>query len=86
MAKFVYLLCGVTSLACAFALMKSYFRTRSTLLLWAGLCFVGLCLNNVLLFVDLAVLPTSIDLSIYRGGLAFSSMVILAYGLIMDTV
>lgn len=86
MALFVYMLCGLTSLSCAYLLMRYYLKMRSSLLLWAGLCFVGLALNNILLFVDLAVLPKMIDLSVYRGMLAFSSMAILVYGLIWDTV
>lgn len=86
MAIIVYLLCGLTSLACALLLMRSYFRSRSNLLLYSGLCFVGLCLNNVILFIDLAILPSTIDLSLIRTGVAFFSMVILLYGLIWDTV
>lgn len=86
MAKFVYLLCGLTSMACAWMLMKSYLSTRHRLLLWSGLCFTGLCMNNIVLFVDLAVLPTSIDLSPYRGVISFASMAILIYGLVWDTV
>jgi len=66
--------------------MRYYLKVRSSLLLWAGLCFVGLSLNNILLFVDLAILPKTIDLSPYRGMLAFASMAILVYGLIWDTV
>lgn len=86
MALFVYFLCGVTSLLCATLLMRSYARTRSSLILWSGICFMGLCLNNILLFIDLAILPTTIDLSFYRSGIAFVSMAVLLYGLIWDTV
>lgn len=86
MAIIVYFLCGLTSLACAWMLMRSYFRIRSSLLLYSGLCFIGLCLNNVILFIDLAILPGTIDLSIIRSGLAFGSLAILLYGLIWGTV
>lgn len=86
MAQFVYLLCGLTSMACAGILLRSYLSNRHRLLLWSAMCFVGLCINNVLLFVDLALLPTSIDLSPYRGMISFASMVVLIYGLVWDTV
>jgi len=85
MAHFVYLLCTVTCLLCAFALMRNYFRSRTALLLWAGLCFIGLSLNNALLFWDL-ILGSGYDLSVYRGLLAIGSMAILLFGLIWDTV
>jgi hypothetical protein len=61
----VYLLCMLTSLVCMVLLVRAYRRTRSTLLLWSAVCFVGLALNNLLLVVDLLALP-QYDLSIPR--------------------
>jgi hypothetical protein len=61
MEGIVYVLCALTSLACAVLVLRSYFRSRARLLLWTGLCFAGLCLNNVLLVVDSRT-PT-VDLS-----------------------
>jgi hypothetical protein len=84
MAEAVYILCSLTSLACAVLLLRSYLQQRSVkLLLWSGLCFVGLTLSNVLLFVDLAVVP-HIDLSGWRSLVTLISLVILIYGLIWD--
>lgn len=57
MAEAVYLLCAVTSLVCAGLLVRSYRRSRMKLILWTSLCFMGLAVNNVLLFVDLAIIP-----------------------------
>lgn len=85
MAHIVYLLCSVASLWCAFTLVRSYFRSRTALLLWSGICFVGLSLNNVFLLWDL-ILGPNYDLSILRGSLAVASMAVLLYGLIWDTV
>lgn len=85
MAHFVYLLCALTSLMCAGALTRNYFRSKSPLLLWSGLCFVGLSLNNVLLLWDLLLGP-NYDLSVPRGLLAVASIAVLLYGLIWDTV
>ena len=53
----VYMLCAATSLACAVLLLRGYRRSGARFLLWSSLCFVGLALNNVILFVDKVVLP-----------------------------
>ena len=53
MIQLVYVLCALTSIACAVLLLRGYFRTRVRLLLWSGLCFVGLALNNALLVYGL---------------------------------
>lgn len=46
----LYLLALVTSLACMVLLFRAYAASGMRLLLWSALCFVGLTLNNVLLF------------------------------------
>ena len=51
---------------CAGLLTRSYLANRSRLLLWSTLCFVGLALNNILLFVDLVLVPTA-DLQLWRS-------------------
>ena len=53
MAETVYLLCAGTSAACALVLLRAHHRTGTRLLLWSGLCFVGLALNNAVLVLDL---------------------------------
>lgn len=84
MATLVYALCALTSLACAWLLMRGYLRTRVRLLLWAGLCFAGLAANNVVLFVDFSVVP-DVDLSLWRTLPALVGIVLLLYGLIWET-
>jgi hypothetical protein len=79
----VYLLCALTALACAGLLLRGYARSGARLLLWSGLCFVGLTLNNVLVFVDLVLVP-SIDLFTWRNLAAVGGMAVLLYGLIWD--
>ncbi len=81
MAEFVYVACTLTSAACAALLVRSYFRTRSRLLMWSSLCFVGLAVNSVLLFVDLVVVP-SYDLRVVRSGSAVCALALLVVGLI----
>jgi len=82
-ADIVYLLCAATSLTCAVLLARGYARTRSRLLLWTCLCFVGLCLNNVLLFVDLRMVPGT-DLLVVRQLPALAGAFVLLAGLIWD--
>jgi hypothetical protein len=65
MASVICALCALTSIACAVLLLRAYRASPAPLLLWSGLGFIGFTVNNVLLFVDLVLVP-SIDLSIYR--------------------
>ena len=83
-AGVVYLLCALTSLGCAALLLRGYRRSRVRLLLWSGLCFVGFFLNNVLLFIDLRVVPT-VDLAFIRMLPALAGIGLLLYGLIWET-
>ena len=84
MAEIVYALCALTSVVCAVLLLRSYSRGRARLLLWSGLCFIGLALNNVLLFMDLVVV-TEIDMSAGRDLTAFGGVAVLVFGLVWDT-
>ena len=83
MAEAVYILCAVTSVACAVLLIRGYARTRTRFLLWSSLCFVGLALNNAVLYVDKVLLP-DMDLSILRTGSALAGLILLLYGLVWD--
>ena len=83
MASIVYLLCAITSLICASLLLRSYLANRTPLLFWSSLCFIGLAMNNILLFIDLVIVPT-IDLSFYRALCALIGIVVLVFGLIWD--
>ena len=82
-AVVVYILCAVTSLACAILLGRAYRRTGTRLLLWSCLCFTGLFLNNVLLIVDTSMLP-NVDLLVLRQIPALLGVALLLYGLIWD--
>lgn len=83
MAKAVFLLCALTSLVCAALLLRAYGRRRSRLLLWSGLCFVGLALNNGLLVIDRLILP-EVDLSLLRQIPALGGIALLVWGLVWD--
>jgi hypothetical protein len=83
-ASAVYLLCLFASLVCAGLLVRSYLRNRSRLLLWSAACFSLLAFNNLLLVVDLLVLPTEIDLMIVRNLSSLAGAATLLYGFIWE--
>jgi len=83
-AETVYVLCAATSLVCAVLLFDGHRRSGLALLFWSGLCFAGLAVNNLLLFVDLIVVP-DVDLSLWRAGTALASLAVLIYGLIWES-
>lgn len=83
MATLIYSLCALTALACACLLLRAYTRSQYRLLLWSGLCFAGLTLNNVLLIADKLVFP-NVDFGPARSMSALVAMSILIYGLVWD--
>ncbi|HEY2774164.1 MAG TPA: DUF5985 family protein [Candidatus Binatia bacterium] len=84
MATLAYTACAATALACAGLLLRAYARTGTRLLLWSGLCFVVLTVNNILLTVDLLVFP-SVDLFLLRNLTALAGLSLLLYGLIWES-
>ncbi len=83
MAKLAYAGCAITAALCAWLLVRGYLRSRFRLLLWGGLCFVGLTLNNVLLVLDKIVFP-DIDMSVFRLSIGLVALVVFLAGLILD--
>ena len=84
MIDVVYVLCALTSLACAILLWRGWRRSRARLLFWSALCFVGLFLNNALLIIDTHVVP-QMDLALVRMVPALVGALALVYGLVWDT-
>ncbi|MFY0577903.1 DUF5985 family protein [Cystobacter fuscus] len=84
MADAVFLLCAVTSLACAVLLLRGYAQSRVRLLLWSSLCFAGLAVNNALLVLDKMVFPSR-DLLLFRNVSGFLALALLVYGLVWDS-
>lgn len=80
-ATITYVLCALTSLTCAVLLLRAYTAQRVQLLLWSGLCFIGLFLNNLLLILDVRLLP-DVDLSVWRSVPAIVGVALLLYGLV----
>lgn len=82
-ADVVYVLCALTSAACAWLLWRANVKNRMRVLFWCALGFAGLALNNLLLVLDKIVL-TTIDLSTVRLLPAVVGFAVICYGLIWD--
>lgn len=83
MAPIIYTLCALTSLVCAVLLLRAYRDSRYRLLFWAGLCFVGLTVNNVLMVMDKVFFAQETMLTL-RLAASLIAVGLLLYGLIFD--
>jgi hypothetical protein len=79
----IYILCILTSAACAWLLIASYRRTGYRLLFWSGACFAVMTLNNLFLLLDKIVFP-NIDFLLARIVSALLATCLLLYGLIYE--
>jgi hypothetical protein len=84
MLTVVYMLCAGTCLACAVVLLRAWRRTKLRLLLWSGLCFVGLLGENVLLLADVWAF-SSVEVAVVRRSLALAGVTLLLVGLVWET-
>lgn len=84
MESVIYIAAIAGSFACTVLLFRGYARTRVQLLLWTGLCFVAFTLSNVLLFIDLVLIPEQ-ELYAWRLGTAFVGVSGLLYGFIWES-
>ena len=80
----VFLLCIATSMLCTWLLYRGWGRTKTRLLFWSALCFAFLALNNLLVFIDVIILPTQIDLRPLRLAASLVAVVVLLWGLIWE--
>lgn len=85
MPEIIYFLCAVMSVLCAVLLLRGYFRSRTPLLLWSGLCFAVFALNAGFLAVDMIFFPTT-DLGgpVWRNLFAATSGSLLLFGLVWE--
>jgi hypothetical protein len=79
----IYLLCVVTSALCAYLLLRAYRRGRTRLLIWSSICFTLMALNNLVLAVDVLLLPEN-DLTIVRIITALLAVSVLLFGFIWE--
>lgn len=85
MAESIYILCALTSILCAVLLYRGYRANRTRLLFWASLAFLLFAVDNVVLYIDLVILPVLPDLFWYRTGVALAGMLLLVFGLVWET-
>ncbi|MES2745685.1 MAG: DUF5985 family protein [Bdellovibrionota bacterium] len=85
MATVVYLLSTITCLACALLLLRSYKRGGSRLLLWSGICFLGLAVNNAFATIDVNTSRELLDLSTARLLVSLGSLSVLIFGLTWES-
>jgi hypothetical protein len=79
----VYFLCFLTSGLCAYLLVVAFARRGDRLLLWSAICFCLLAANNLLVFIDIILLPST-DLTGWRSLTAFLAVTILLFGFIWE--
>ncbi|HYC48426.1 MAG TPA: DUF5985 family protein [Burkholderiales bacterium] len=81
----LYMLAILTSLGCTVLLFRAYLSSGLRILLWSSLCFVCLTANNILLFVDVILLPVTVDLRVIRHSTSLIGMLFMLYGFIRET-
>ena len=79
----VYLLCFATSSACAWLLGRGYRRVGARVLFWSALCFGLLAVNNLMLVVDLLLVP-EVELRFGRALVALAAVSVLLFGFVWD--
>lgn len=83
LAAAVYLLGMVVALACGLLLARGYAQSHHRLLLWSSICFFGLALSGLLLFIDLSLV--AVDLHLVRRSVTAIALLVLLYGLVWDS-
>jgi len=83
LAPTLYSLCFLTSAVCGWLLVRSFAHNRTRLLLWSAACFVLLAINNLLVVVDLIVLPAT-DLSPLRSAAGLAAVSTLLFGFVWE--
>ena len=74
----------LTTLLCAGLLLRAYQNVRKRLLLWSGLCFVGMAVGNALRIADLRIF-LALDLYTYRLSTTAIAMCLLLWGLVWES-
>lgn len=83
MPTLVYSLCFLTSAICAALLLRSYFLTKTRLLLWSAVAFICLAVNNFFVLGDMILFP-DVNLLVFRHGAALAAVCVLIYGFIWE--
>jgi hydrogenase/urease accessory protein HupE len=83
MGQIVYFLCAITSLGCTVLLINRYRKARIGLLFWSAVAFLAFTITNILLFIDLVLVP-NMDLSVIRNVITLGGVLVMVYGLIRE--
>lgn len=79
----VYSLCLLTSTVCAGLLGRMFLKSGARMLFWSACCFVLLAIVNLIVILDMLVIP-QIDFRLARLGLSFGAVSLLLFGFIWD--
>lgn len=79
----LFLICIAASLTCMGLLFRGWRRTGNRLLFWSALCFVFLAANNLLVFIDIIMLP-DIDLRFLRLAASLAAVTVLLWGTLWE--
>jgi len=79
----VYSLCFVTSTVCAGLLGRMFVRNGARLLFWSAACFGLLAIVNLVVVLDMLVLP-DIDFRLVRLGFSLAAISLLLFGFTWD--
>jgi len=84
MVPAIYILGSLVVCLCAVMLLRAYAKAKRRLLLWSGLCFLGLTVSNLLVFIDLVIIP---DVNLYplRLWTAAIATMLLVFGLVWES-
>ena len=84
MGQVVYILCAAMCWVCAVLLFRAYARQRARLLFWSGAGFCAFGVSNVMLVIDLVIVPIT-DLSLARNLVTLIGILLLLRGLIWES-
>lgn len=84
MPGLIYIICGLTSLGSAWLLGRGALKRHDGLMFWSSLCFFGMGVNNLLLYLNFIIFPEVELLIVARIAMVFSVLV-LNFGLIWHT-
>lgn len=74
----LYLLCFAVSVTCAVMLLRAWTSSRVRLLLWSGIGFSGIAINNLLLVIGESA---GYDWSVWRGAPTLVGLIVMIWGL-----
>lgn len=80
----IYVLCLLASAACAWLLLRGFFRSGTRLLLWSGVCFFFLSLNSLAVLFDLMIFP-GMGFRIWRHLASLMAVSVLLIGLVWES-